>query len=142
MDLIKDIFPSLDSEAGSSAAWEPLSLERWESRIVPVLLETESRDGRAKKKFVLDGKDLFYAGNDAALEAFLARKTAEASGSGPSFYLYAFAGLQERHLLRRLKDFPDEASREELEAPWKAYCEEEKSMVWVNAGPAEGGIQP
>ena len=108
------------------------SLEEWENKVDPVLFELARSGGVQNLKFLLGDARIQYAGNDPVFARFLASRGRTSEFPKADLFLYVYSGLTDLAILRRLKEYPDETDRSEIEAPWIAECEEAKSIILIN----------
>ncbi len=128
-----DLFPSLQSQIIRYDSVLPHSLEEWENKMDPALFELGKMSGLEKRSAFVDGKEILFQGNDAGLLRFISDRGQRADFKKPDLFLYGFQGLNDLAILRRMKEYPDETSRVEIEAYWLAECVEAKSLIVVNS---------
>lgn len=127
-----DSFPFLRSKISNLESTQALSLEEWENKIDPSLMELDGRSDVERSSFDIEGRRVLYIGNDRVLRDFLKARGKTGEISNPELILYSFTGLKELPILRRMKEYPDETDRSEIEAPWAAECAEARSIILVN----------
>ncbi|MBI3012662.1 MAG: hypothetical protein HYY63_03460 [Elusimicrobia bacterium] len=109
----------------------PLSKEMWEDRIVPLLFELERGEG-VKKITLQSGREkILCVGNEPDFFSTLSLGTEKTIGE-PQVSLYVFNRITDLSTLRRLKDFPDETERSELESTWVGECPDPRSLLVIN----------
>lgn len=116
-----------------------LSLEQWENKIDPAIFDLQKSEGVRKINCLIDNLKIKFLGNDLQVIHFLTPYAEEKNKIGPVFKselnLYIFCGLTDLAILRRIKEYPDETDRSEIEAAWSAECRENGSLIIVNARP-------
>ena len=127
-----DSFPTLKSQVRHYESVLPHSLLEWENKIDPVLFELAKMAGVKRTKVVLDGKKVAFVGNDEGFYQFLKINGQEHFFTEPQIFLYVFSGLSDLSILRRLKEYPDETPRVEIEAAWAAESSEAASLIIIN----------
>ena len=132
MPGLLDSFPTLKSRIKQYEKVLPHSLIDWENKIDPVLFELSKTSGVKKTKVVLDNKKVAFVGNDEDFYQFLKTKGREHYFTEAQLFLYVFSGLNDLAILRRLKEYPDEAGRSEIEAFWLAESTEAASLILIN----------
>ena len=123
----------------------PHTPEEWENKIDPVLFELGKREDTVQVRFKVDGEEVLFTGNDPDFADFVerGRKRDPSTALGmvsrsnhpsikPGLFLYVFSGLTDLAILRRLKEYPDETDRAEIEAYWLAECAEARSIIVIN----------
>ena len=132
MSNLLDSFPILKTQVKHYETVHPHSIIEWENKIDPVLLELQKTPGLKRTKVVLDGKKVSFVGNDESFYRFVKTTGRENFFTEPQLFLYVYSGLTDLGLLRRLKEFPDESPRAEIEAYWLAESSEAASLILIN----------
>ena len=132
MAFLLDSFPSLKKQVPHYGKVLPHSLIEWENKIDPALFELSKISGIKKTKVFLDGRKVAFCGNDEGFLRFLKSSGAEQQFTEAQFFLYVYGGLDDLSILRRLKEYPDETGRSEIEAYWLAESIESASLIIIN----------
>lgn len=128
-----DSFPTLKARVQLYESVVPHSIIEWENKIDPVLFELSKISGVKRAKVFLDKKQkVAYCGNDEPFLQFLKKSGRDQHFTEAQLFLYVYSGLTDLGLLRRLKEYPDETSRAEIEAYWLAESVEAASILIVN----------
>ena len=128
-----DSFPEIKSKVKHYERVLPHSLIDWENKIDPVLFELAKMPGTKKTKVFLDnGRKAAYCGNVDAWLEHIKKSGREQHFTEAQLFLYVYGGLTDLSLLRRIKEFPDETPRGEIEAYWLAESVEAASILIIN----------
>ena len=104
----------------------------WENKIDPVLFELGKIPGLQRASLSLDGGKVAFSGNDQGFLQFLKNSGHEEQFKQAQLYIYVYGGLTDLAILRRLKEYPDETSRSEIEEYWLAESVEGASIIIIN----------
>ena len=132
MPPLLDSFPTLKSRVKRYGEVQPHSLIAWENKIDPVLYELGKRAGVKKTKVVLDNRKVSFNGTDGEFYDFLKKAGREHFFTEPQLFLHVYGNVNDLAVLRRLKEFPDETPRGEIEAYWLAESSEAASILIIN----------
>ena len=132
MARLLDTVPALKKQIKNYEKVIPHSLIEWENKIDPALMDLAKLPAVKRTKVLLDQMKVSFVGNDEGFYQFLKKNGRERFFTEPQIFLYVFSGLSDLAVLRRLKEYPDESSRAEIEAYWLAESPEAASIILIN----------
>ena len=132
MARLLDSVPALKKQIKNYEKAIPHSIIEWENKIDPALMDLAKLPSIKRTKVVLDQKKVSFVGNDEGFYQFLKKNGRERFFTEPQIFLYVYSGLSDLAVLRRLKEYPDESSRAEIEDYWLAESPEAASIILIN----------
>ena len=105
----------------------------WEDRIEPLLQELQQQRFYSSHIATWNKVSGRLFSNRVSSVSLPSVTIGENVGSEPAGWsVYVFFDVTDLSILRRLKDYPDETERRQLEENWAAVCTEKKILIFVN----------